>query len=70
MSDYLAEVTDKRFKHLLGKKVEFKDAKGERHVGTLEFAGINELLHGQFQVTASRCPIWPVDPKTIKEYKQ
>lgn len=70
MSDRLAETTDKRFKHLLGKKVEFKDDKGVRHVGTLEFAGINELLHSQFQVTASRCPIWPVDPKTIKEYKQ
>jgi len=70
MSDHLKEKTDARFKHLIGKKVEFKDDKGMKRVGILEFAGINDLLHGQFQVTASRCPIWPVDPKTINEYKQ
>lgn len=65
----LEERTDPRFKHLLGKRVEFVDKKGKKHYGILEFAGINDLLHGQFQVTASRCPIWPVDPNSIKEYK-
>jgi len=52
---------------LLGKKVEFI-SQGVRHIGTLEFAGINPL-HGQFQVTATRTPIWPVDPETIKLFK-
>lgn len=62
------ERTDLRFRHLIGERVECLDKKGLRHVGILEFAGINELLHGQFQVTLSRCPIWPVDPATIKKF--
>jgi len=65
----LLRETDPRFKHLIGKRVEFKDSKGERIVGVLDFAGINTVLHGKFQVTISRCPIWPVNPDTIKEYK-
>lgn len=63
----LYERTDPRFKHLIGKKVKFVH-KGEVCIGTLDFAGINEMLHGQFQVTASRTPHWPVDPSTIEEY--
>lgn len=65
----LAERTDPRFKHLLGKTVQCRDGKGELHVGQLEFAGVNDLLHGKFQVTLSRCPIWPVDPNSVVEYK-
>ena len=61
--------TDKEFRHLLGKRVECVDESGKRHVGILEFAGVNKKLHGKFQVTLSRCPVWPVDPNTIKEFK-
>jgi len=66
----LYERTDDRFKHLIGKRVECKDKDGKRRVGILDFAGVNTLLHGKFQVTISRCPIWPVNPNTIKEVKQ
>lgn len=65
----LFSATDRRFKHLLGKRVECIDELGNRRVGILDFAGINSKLHGKFQVTLSRCPIWPVDPNTIKEFK-
>jgi hypothetical protein len=64
----LLESTDPRFKHLVGEKVECIDAKGQRRVGILDFAGVNEKLHGKFQVTLSRCPIWPVDPATVKKF--
>lgn len=67
MDDFLKTNTDPRFKHLLGKKVEFI-SQGVRYIGILDFAGINHL-HGQFQVTATRTPIWPVDPETIKLFK-
>lgn len=59
---------DPRFKSWYGKKVQFLDEKGKRHVGWLDFSGVNDL-HGQFQVTISRTPIWPVDPNTIKLVK-
>ena len=59
---------DQRFKHLLGKRIECIDGDGNRRVGTLNFAGINDKLHGEFQVTIGRMPIWPVDPDSIKEY--
>jgi hypothetical protein len=62
----LYEQTDQRFKYLVGKKVKFI-CKGEVCIGILDFAGINDTLHGKFQVTASRTPHWPVDPNTIKE---
>lgn len=65
----LHERTDDRFKHLIGKKVQCVDKHGKTRVGNLDFAGINHKLHKKFQVTLTRCPIWPVDPKTIKEYK-
>lgn len=70
MKNGLLERTDERFKHLIGKRVECKDKDGKRRVGILDFAGINTLLHGKFQVTLSRCPIWPVNPNTIKEFKK
>ena len=59
--------TDPKYKHLLGKRIECIDKDGNRRVGILNFAGVNKLLHGEFQVTISKCPIWPVDPNTIKE---
>lgn len=65
----LEERTEDRFKPLLGKRIECLDSKGVRRVGILDFAGVNELLHGEFQVTISRCPIWPVDRDSIKEVK-
>ena len=42
---------------------------GKKVVGILDFAGINDNLHNQFQATIGRMPIWPVDPKTIKLYE-
>jgi hypothetical protein len=66
MMNYLLEGTDPKFRSLLGKRVKFV-CEGEVHVGILQFAGINKLLHNKFQVTVSRCPLWPVDPNTIKE---
>lgn len=68
--DQLKKNTDKRFQHLIGERVEIRDDKGKRRVGILQFAGVNAKLHGKFQVTLSRCPIWPVDPNTIKKYKR
>lgn len=69
MKGGLYKRTDQRFKHLIGKRVECIDSQGERRVGILDFAGINSMLHGKFQVTISRCPIWPVDPNSVKEFK-
>lgn len=63
--DTLKERTDKDLQHLVGKKVECLDEKGERRVGVLQFAGVNEF-HKNFQVTLSRTPIWPVKKSTIK----
>jgi len=54
---------------MIGKKVQCKDKNGKKVVGLLDFAGVNDKLHQQFQVTISRTPIWPVDPKTIKLYE-
>jgi hypothetical protein len=59
--------TDKRFQHLVGKKIQVM-CKGRKWIGTLQFAGLNGL-HGQFQVTINRMPIWPVNPNTIKLYQ-
>lgn len=66
MLEDLHESTDPRFKHLLGKKIRFIH-KDRPHYGVLRFAGINQLLHNEFQVTAGRTPYWPVDPNTIQE---
>ncbi len=61
--DRLKERSDKDFRHMMGKKVKFK-ARGAWHQGKVEFIGVNEL-HGTFQVTVDRCPIWPVDKDLI-----
>ena len=65
----LYDRTDDRFKHLIGKKVKCLNKDGKKVVGVLDFAGINDNLHNQFQVTIGRMPVWPVDPKTIKPYE-
>jgi hypothetical protein len=54
---------------LIGKKVKCLNKDGKKVVGILDFAGINDNLHNQFQVTIGRMTIWPVDPKTIKLYE-
>lgn len=59
---------DPQFEHLRGKKVAIKHL-GEICIGVLDFAGIN-MLHGQYQVTLSRTPHWPVDPMTIRPYEE
>jgi len=62
----LKQRTDKRFKHLIGTRIQCVDKTGKTRMGILEFAGINTMFHGQFQVTIDRCPIWPINPDTIK----
>lgn len=59
---------DPRVKHLIGKKVSVVDKNGDIRVGILNVAEVNPL-HGHFQVTLGRTPIWPVDINTIKPYK-
>ena len=61
----LKERSDPKFRHLVGKKITFI-SEGVRHVGVVDFIGVNTLLHNQFQITVNRTPIWPVNPKTIK----
>lgn len=68
MDDRLFEATEDRFKPLVGKWCQCIDKHGKKRVGRLNFAGINHKLHKKFQVTLSRCPIWPVDPDTLKEH--
>ena len=65
----LYDNTDDKFKHLIGKKIEFIDKRGKKMTGVLDFAGINDKLHNKFQVTVNRTPYWPVNPNTIKEIK-
>jgi hypothetical protein len=66
--------TDDRFKDLIGKRVcvpYVNDSKNitqpykETVCGVLTFAGINKI-HGEFQVTVDRMPIWPINPDDIK----
>jgi hypothetical protein len=64
--NHLHKRTEKRFQHLIGKRVQVIDQFGKKQVGILDFAGVNDKLHGQFQVTLSRCPIWPINPSTLK----
>lgn len=61
----LLEQTQPEFRSMIGQRVEFM-YQGQKHFGVLDFAGINEMLHGQFQVTVSRTPYWPVNPKSLK----
>lgn len=53
------------YQSLLGKKIECRTEDGTRHVGILQFAGINGF-HGKFQVTLDRTPVWPVDRSSIR----
>jgi len=57
--------SDPSFKQLIGKRVSVIDDAGKEHIGKLTFAGINDI-HGQFQVTIDRTPLWPIEPETIK----
>jgi hypothetical protein len=61
----LLEQTQTEFRPLVGQRVEFM-YQGSKHFGVLDFAGVNGALHGQFQVTVSRTPYWPVNPKSLK----
>lgn len=56
---------DPMFLHLKDQMVEIT-FNGEKRYGILYFAGINNRLHGKYQVTLGRTPYWPVNPKTIK----
>jgi hypothetical protein len=67
--NHLYNNTDPRFQHLIGKRVQCIDKRGRTIKGILDFAGVNNKLHGQFQVTIGRCPLWPINPSTIKEVK-
>ena len=56
----------KDYSYLIGKRISVSDPRGGTPLGGVcSFAGINSL-HGTFQVTIDRSPVWPVDPKTIK----
>jgi hypothetical protein len=66
MSEKLSQSTLGKFKHLLGCRVCVETVSGEKFCGVLEYAGRNKL-HGKFQVTLSRMPIWPVKPESIKK---
>lgn len=55
---------DPNLKSLREQKVQLM-YKGKKCTGILWFAGINPL-HGQYQVTLGRTPLWPVDPTTIQ----
>jgi hypothetical protein len=52
--------------NLVGKRISVIHPKWptQRMIGICQFAGINPL-HGKFQVTIDRMPIWPVNPKEI-----
>lgn len=60
-------INPNQYKHLVGKKIELT-IDGEVWVGIADYIGINPI-HGKFQVTIDRTPLWPVNPKTIKEVK-
>jgi hypothetical protein len=62
---YKQYTTDPEFTQFIDKRIEFYS--GTTHyAGVCKFAGINPL-HGKFQVTIDRMPVWPVDKTTIKE---
>lgn len=63
----LKAASDPQFQPLIGTKIQCI-CKGQKWVGILQFAGINNKVHGKFQVTIDRTPLWPVDPKSIKLY--
>jgi hypothetical protein len=54
------------YNHLIGKRISVPDPRGGTNiVGNCTYAKVNGL-HGKFQVTIDRMPVWPVDPKKIK----
>jgi hypothetical protein len=61
----LLKQTQAVFQQMVGQRIEFMYL-GKKHFGVLDYAGINETLHGQFQVTVNRQPYWPVNPKSLK----
>lgn len=65
----LKEKTDKKYRHLIGKRCECYDQDGVKHVGILQFAGTNEFF-GWKQVTLSRTPVRHAKLDTLKEYKR
>ena len=66
---HLKDNTEDQFKDLIGKRCQVIDKHGRKRVGKLDFAGVNTKLHGKFQVTLGRCPIWPVDRNTLTLHK-
>ena len=73
MKNQLFNRSDPKWRHLIGKKVQFLSrdrvtGKTKAWVGKVEFIGVNDL-HGQFQVTVDRCPVWPVVKGSVKEVK-
>jgi len=64
----LKDRSDKKFRHMIGKRVEFKTKAGKLHRGTVEFVGHNDLL-GFDQITIDRTPIRHPDFKTLKLLK-
>jgi hypothetical protein len=51
---------------LIGRRISVAYPRGGNNiVGTCTYAQVNGL-HGKFQVTIDRMPVWPVDPKRIK----
>jgi len=68
--ELLRRDSDPKWRHLIGQRVEFKSrdrvtGKIRSWVGTVEFIGVNRL-HGKFQITVDRCPVWPVIVNSIK----
>lgn len=64
-----ALASDAEFRHLIGQRISCT-CDGQQYVGIAEFIGVNAMLHGKFQVTIDRTPLWPVDPRTIKLYNK
>ena len=64
----LKDRSDKKFQHMIGKRVEFKTLDGKRHVGVAEFIGHNDTL-GFDQVTIDRTPVRKPNFKTLKLVK-
>ncbi len=55
----------------LGKRIAFKDSKGELFIGDCQFIGYNTFIpEWGFQVTIDRLPVRHVNPSTIKLYEE
>ena len=61
-------VFDKKFTHLINKRIQLMDANGKVYGGVLGFVGFNKFLN-RFQVTVNRTPIFNVNPSAIKLQK-